>query len=65
MTDITERLRRYAGGMCISTPTEIEAADIIEGLRAEVKDRNEVIAMLQNELRAYKEREKTMGWNND
>lgn len=34
-------------------------------LRAEVKDRNGVIVMLQNELRSYREREKTMGWNND
>jgi len=34
-------------------------------LRAEVKGRNEVIDMLQNELRGYKEREKTMGWSND
>lgn len=33
-------------------------------LRAEVKDRNEVIALLQNELRNYRERERTMGWNN-
>ena len=107
MTDILERLRRYAGSMCISTPTEIEAADIIEGLqkengalcaavktlqgekaeliealcqpsyeeenrlraevaklRTEVKDRNEVIALLQNDLRNYREREQTMGWKN-
>ena len=37
----------------------------IDALRAEVKDRNGVIVMLQNELRSYREREKTMGWNND
>lgn len=36
----------------------------VDALRAEVKDRNEVIALLQNELRTYKERERTMGWNN-
>lgn len=104
MTDILERLRRYAGDMCISTSAEIEAADIIEGLqkengalcaavktlqgekaeliealcqpsyeeenrlraevaklRAEVKDRNDVIARLQNELRTYRERERWGG----
>ena len=37
----------------------------VERLQAEVKDRNEVIALLQNELRTYRERERTMGWNND
>ena len=47
MIDILERLRRYAGGMCISTPTEIEAADIIEGLRTEVA------AMKQQEPAAW------------
>ena len=38
MTDIVERLRRYAGSLCISTPAEMEAADEIERLRAELAE---------------------------
>jgi len=42
MIDIIERLRRYAGGLCISTSAEIEAAYIIEGLRVDLeKERKE------------------------
>lgn len=59
MIDIVERLRRYAGGMCISTPTEQEAADIIEGLRAElstekgwIEDYKKQIVGLQSRLEA-------------
>ena len=37
MTDIVERLRRYVGELCICTPVELEAADEIERLRAEVE----------------------------
>ena len=36
MNDIVGRLRRYAGPLCISTPAEMEAADEIERLRAEL-----------------------------
>jgi hypothetical protein len=36
MTDIVKRLRRNAGGMCISTPAEMEAADTIERLQDEL-----------------------------
>jgi len=28
----------------------------------EIRDRNDLIVRLQNELRGYREREKTMGW---
>ena len=36
MTDIINRLRRYAGELCICTPVELEAADEIERLRAKL-----------------------------
>lgn len=36
MSDICERLVRFAGKVCISTDTEVEAAAIIEALRAEL-----------------------------
>jgi hypothetical protein len=36
MTDIVEQLRRYAGSVCLSTPTELAAADEIERLGVEV-----------------------------
>ena len=38
MNDIVGRLRRYAGPLCISTPAEMEAADEIERLRAELAE---------------------------
>ena len=37
MTDIVERLRRYAGTVCISTDAELDGADEIERLRKEVE----------------------------
>ncbi len=64
MIDIIERLRRYAGGMCISTPTEQEAADIIEGLRAELSIERQWVAeyrrqavRLSDEIKAMKQQE--------
>jgi hypothetical protein len=36
MTDIVEQLRRYAGSVCLSTPTELAAADEILRLRSEL-----------------------------
>lgn len=33
-TDILEKLERYAGDVCLSTPVEIEAAEEIRRLRA-------------------------------
>ena len=47
MTDIIKRLRRYEGGLCISTFAEIEAAYIIERLRAKIEE------MKQQEPAAY------------
>ena len=38
MTDIVQQLRRYAGPLCISTLAEMEAADEIERLRAELAE---------------------------
>lgn len=41
------------------------AVDMIERTaktELEIRDRNDLIARLQNELRGYREREKTMGW---
>ena len=38
MNDIVGRLRRYAGPLCISTSAEMEAADEIERLRAELAE---------------------------
>ena len=35
MSDIVERLMRFAGKVCLSTDTEVEAADEIERLRTE------------------------------
>ena len=35
MTDIIEKLRRYAGNVWLSTQTELDAANEIERLRAE------------------------------
>jgi hypothetical protein len=35
MTDIVDRLRRYAGDLCLSTYAELEAAQEIEQLRKE------------------------------
>ena len=66
MIDIVERLRAV-GGESWNNPARIrnEAADTIERLRAEVKDLNEVISLMHNDLRNYREREQTMGWNND
>ena len=40
----------------------VEMIGRIAKMEAEVRDRNEFIARLQNELRGYREREKTMGW---
>ena len=47
MTDIVQQLRRYAGELCISTPAEMEAADEIERLRAE-------LAAAQQQAAAYR-----------
>ena len=38
MSDIVERLRRMWGELCISTLAEMEAADEIERLRAELAE---------------------------
>ena len=41
------------------------AVEIIERTaktELEIRDRNDLIVRLQNELRGYREREKTMGW---
>jgi hypothetical protein len=50
MTDIVEQLRRYAGSVCLSTPTELAAADEIEQLRAELKFEEQRIADLMSDL---------------
>ena len=42
-----------------------EWMDKCDALRAEWIEQNAFIVKLQNELRSYREREKTMGWNND
>ena len=34
MNDLITRLRRYAGNLCVSTPAEMEAADLIEVMEA-------------------------------
>jgi hypothetical protein len=44
MTDIVEQLRRYAGSVCLSTPTELAAADEIERLRAAVHQAAQVFS---------------------
>lgn len=47
MNDIVGRLRRYAGPLCISTPAEMEAADEIERLRAELAEAQQQAAAYQ------------------
>ena len=45
MSDIVERLRRYAGSVCISSDTDLEAADEIEGRRQEVLEQARLLGM--------------------
>ena len=40
----------------------VEMIERMERMKAEILDRNDLITRLQNELRGYREREKTMGW---
>jgi hypothetical protein len=54
MTDIVKRLRRNAGGMCISTPAEMEAADTIERLQDELDSWKGLTKQLSAELDALK-----------
>ena len=37
MNALITRLRRYAGNLCVSTPAEMEAADLIEQLQRELE----------------------------
>jgi len=40
----------------------VEMIDRTAKTELEIRDRNDLITRLQNELRGYREREKTMGW---
>ena len=40
----------------------VEMIERIAKTELEIRDRNDLITRLQNELRGYREREKTMGW---
>lgn len=51
MTDICERLVRFAGKVCISTDTEVEAANTIEALRAELAEKDKQTKAMDDMLR--------------
>ena len=54
MTDIIDRLERYAGDVCISTMTELAAAAEIKKLRAEIERlRAEIEAMKSQKPAAF------------
>lgn len=75
-TETAAILRQYRERLC-DTPKSVRphtrqineaidaAVEMIERtakMELEIRERNDLIVRLQNELRRYREREKTMGW---
>ena len=49
-------------GLINAIDAAVEMIERTAKTELEIRDRNDLIVRLQNELRGYREREKTMGW---
>ena len=62
---VTEQLHEQARLLGISAENELALLAKVEQLERELAERNTLIARTHKELAIYKEREKTMGWNQE